>query len=265
MLKIFQRLWQVNWAEQWQYRANLLMYLFYWLVSPIIYLAVWTSIANAKGNVNGFTANDFITYYMTLLIVDQITSNIVIHTFGYKIQDGSLSGELIRPIHPMLTNALVNNIAFKALTIMGLVPIWIMLFFLFKPDFSHVALMGILVALPVMILGFLISYLLSAAITALAFWTTRVYSIHEFYYALILLFSGQFVPLTLMPKLVQDIAQYLPFQLFIYFPIQVILGKLSPAQITQGYVMAGVWLVLAFAFFNWVWRNGVKRYSAVGA
>jgi len=265
MLKIFQRLWQVNWAEQWQYRANLLMYLLYWLVSPIIYLAVWTSIANAKGDVNGFTANDFITYYMTLLIVDQITSNIVIHTFGYKIQDGSLSGELIRPIHPMLTNALVNNIAFKALTIMGLIPVWIVLFFLFKPDFSHVALNGILVAAPVMILGFFISYLLSAAITSLAFWTTRVYSIHEFYFALILLFSGQFVPLTLMPKLVQDIAQYLPFQLFIYFPIQVILGKLSAAQITQGYVMAGVWLVLALVLFNWIWRNGVKRYSAVGA
>jgi len=202
---------------------------------------------------------------MTLLIVDQVTSNIVIHTFGYKIQDGSLSGELIRPIHPMLTNALVNNIAFKALTIMGLIPVWIVLFFLFKPDFSHVALSGILVAAPVMILGFFISYLLSAAITSLAFWTTRVYSIHEFYFALILLFSGQFVPLTLMPKLVQDIAQYLPFQLFIYFPIQVILGKLSPAQITQGYIMAGVWLVLALVLFNWIWRNGVKRYSAVGA
>ena len=265
MLKIFRRLWQVNWAEQWQYRANLLMYLLYWLVSPIIYLAVWTSIANAKGDVNGFTANDFITYYMTLLIVDQVTSNIVIHTFGYKIQDGSLSGELIRPIHPMLTNALVNNVAFKGLAIMGLTPIWIILFFLFKPDFSHVTLTNVLVAIPVMILGFFVSFLLSATITALAFWTTRVYSIHEFYYALILLFSGQFVPLTLMPKLVQDIAQYLPFQLFIYFPIQVILGKLSSAQIMQGYVTAGVWLVLAFAFFNWVWRNGVKRYSAVGA
>jgi hypothetical protein len=37
------------------------MYLLYWLVSPIIYLAVWTSIANTKGDVNGFTANDFIT------------------------------------------------------------------------------------------------------------------------------------------------------------------------------------------------------------
>ena len=265
MLKIFQRLWQVNWAEQWQYRANLIMYLFYWLVSPVIYLAVWTSIANSKGDVNGFTANDFITYYMTLLIVDQITSNIVIYSFGYKIQDGTLSGELIRPIHPMLTNALVNNIAFKGLTIMGLIPIWIILFFLFRPDYGQLELSNILLAVPALIMGFFVGYLLSASITALAFWTTRVYSIHEFYYALVLLFSGLFVPLTLMPKLIQDIAQYLPFQLLIYFPIQLILGNLASAQILQGYTVGIIWLAVAMTVFRWVWHNGVKRYSAVGA
>jgi ABC-2 type transport system permease protein len=265
MVKIFQRLWQVNWAEQWQYRANLIMYLLYWLVSPIIYLAVWTSIANSKGSVNGLTANDFITYYLTLLIVDQITSNIVIHTFAYKVQDGTLSGELIRPIHPMLTNALVNNIAFKFLTILGFIPVWIVLFFLFRPDYSHISWIGILSAIPAMILGFFVGFLLSAAITSLAFWTTRVYSIHEFYFALMTLFSGQFVPLTLMPKLVQDVAQYLPYQLQIYFPIQLILGKLSTAQIIQGYTMGFLWLAISIILFNWVWQNGVKRYSAVGA
>jgi ABC-2 type transport system permease protein len=73
------------------------------------------------------------------------------------------------------------------------------------------------------------------------------------------------VPLPLMPKVIQDIAQYLPFQLLLYFPIQLILGKLSADQIVMGYVMAGVWLVLAAFLFNIVWRNGVKRYSAVGA
>lgn len=265
MFLIFKRLWHVNWAEQWQYRANLIMYLLYWLVSPIIYLAVWTSIATANGDVNGYTANDFITYYMVLLICDQVTSNIIIFTTGYKIQDGTLSGELIRPIHPILTNALVNNIAFKALTIMGLIPIWIFLYFVFKPNFNGATLNGILISIPAMILGFFINYLISAAITALAFWTTRSHSVHEFYFALILLFSGQFVPLSLMPNAIQQIAQYLPFQLLIYFPIQSILGKLSPEQITQGYVMGGVWLVTSMLFFNWVWRNGVKRFSAVGA
>jgi len=202
---------------------------------------------------------------MMLLFVDPITSNIVIHTFAYKVQDGTLSGELVRPIHPMLTNALVNNIAFKALTITGFIPIWIVLFFLYKPDFSSVTFTGLLLAIPAVIMGFFVGFLLSASITSLAFWTTRVYSIHEFYYAMILLFSGQFVPLTLMPKLIQDIAQYLPFQLLIYYPIQLILGKLSNAQIIQGYVSGVVWLIASIIIFNLIWRNGVKRFSAVGA
>jgi ABC-type uncharacterized transport system permease subunit len=94
----------------------------------------------------------------------------------------------------MLTNTLVNIIAFKILTIMGMIPIWIILNFLFKPDFSSVTWQGTLLALPAMVLGFTVGFLLSATITSLAFWTTRVFSVHEFYYALFLLFSGQFVP-----------------------------------------------------------------------
>ena len=265
MLNIFKRLWQVNWAEQWQYRANLIMYIFYWLVSPIIYLAVWTSIATANGDVNGLTANDFITYYMLLLIVDQLTSNIIIHIFAYKVQDGSLSGELIKPIHPLLMNTLVNDIAFKTLNLIVLTPIWIVLVLLFKPNFASVSMDGILLAIPAILLGYLINYLLSATITSLAFWTTRVYSIHEFYYALILLFAGQFVPLQLMPEVIQNIARFLPFQLFMYLPIQIIQGKLTPGEITQGYVSGILWLSVAMILFRLVWREGVKRYSAVGA
>ena len=117
MLRIYRRFWQVNWAEQWQYRANLVMYLLYWIVSPVVYLAVWITIANSQGSVSGLTANDFVTYYLTLLIVDQLTSEITIHILAYKIQDGTLSGELLRPVHPILTGTLVNNLAFKALTV----------------------------------------------------------------------------------------------------------------------------------------------------
>jgi ABC-2 type transport system permease protein len=265
MLNIFKRLWQVNWAEQWQYRANLIMYILYWLVSPIIYLAVWTSIANANGNVSGLTANDFITYYMILLIVDQLTSNIIIHIFAYKVQDGTLSSELIKPIHPMLTGTLVNDIAFKSLNLIVLTPIWIVLALLFKPDFASVSMSGILLALPAILLGYMINFLLSGTITSLAFWTTRVYSIHEFYYACILLFAGQFVPLQLMPQLIQNIAKFLPFQLFMYLPIQIIQGHMKSNDIVQGYITGIIWLAVALLLFRWVWSEGVKRYSAVGA
>jgi ABC-2 type transport system permease protein len=265
MLRIYRRLWQVNWAEQWQYRANLLMYLLYWLVSPVVYLAVWTSIARSQGSVNGLTANDFTIYYLVLLIVDQFTSDITIHLFAYKIQDGTLSNELIRPAHPILTNTLVTNIAFKALTMTVLIPVWLVLCLLFQPDFSSISLQSVLLGIPALIMGFGIGFLSGATVTCLAFWTTRVYSVSELYYALGLLFSGQFVPLDLMPPLIQQIARYLPFQLLRYSPIQIILGKFSLEIVLRNYVLDVVWFLVMLGLFLWVWRNGVKRFSAVGA
>lgn len=265
MLRIYQRFWQVNWAEQWQYRANLLMYQFYWLVSPVVYLAVWVTIANHQGSVNGLTANDFVTYYMTLLIVDQLTSDITIHILANKIQDGTLASDLLRPIHPVLTQTLVNNIAFKALSFVAFIPIWVVLFLLFQPNFSSVSLLSLLLAIPAILVGFLTAFLLGATVTCLAFWTTRVYSIGEFYWALIALFSGQFVPLQLMPPIVQQIAQVLPFQMFKYVPIEIILNRISPEAILRDYAVGLAWLGIAWLLFNGIWRAGIRKFSAVGA
>ena len=265
MLRIYQRLWQVNWAEQWQYRANLLMYLLYWLVSPIVYLSVWTTVARAQGSVNGLTANDFITYYLTLLIVDTLNSEITVHILAYKIQDGTLSGDLLKPVHPILTAVLTNNLAFKALTLMVMLPVWLVLSILVQADFSAVTVQSLLLAVPAIMLGFGISFLLGATITCVAFWTTRVYALNEFYYAVLVLFSGQFVPLELMPGVIQNLAQYLPFQLLRYFPIQLILNRLPPEVIVRNFVLSFVWLGLAYLLFRAVWNAGQKRFSAVGA
>jgi ABC-2 type transport system permease protein len=241
------------------------MYLFYWLVSPIVYLAIWTTIANSKGSVSGLTANDFITYYLTLLIVDQLTSEITIHILAYKIQDGTLSGELLRPIHPILTGSLINNIAFKLLNLLAFIPIWLVLALLFRPDYSSVTPASILLAIPGILLGLWLNFLMGAMITCMAFWTTRVYSVSQFFYMLVVLLSGQFVPLQLMPPVVQTIARILPFQMFRYVPIETILNRMSLTDVLINYAISLVWLI-AFSFlFSWVWREGVKRFSAVGA
>ncbi len=265
MARIYRRFWQVNWAEQWQYRANLLMYLLYWVVSPVVYLSIWSSVARAQGDVQGLTANDFVTYYLALLVVDVLTSDITIHILAYKIQDGTLSGELLRPVHPILTNTLMNNLAFKALTFIVLVPVWAVLVLLFQPDFSGVNLANLLLAVPALIFGFAINFLLGATITCLAFWTTRVYSLMEFYGAVGILLSGQFVPLSLMPPLIQQIAIFLPFQLTRYFPVQLILGNLTGTQIALNFLLDGIWFIISLGLFSLVWRKGVRRFSAVGA
>jgi ABC-2 type transport system permease protein len=87
----------------------------------------------------------------------------------------------------------------------------------------------------------------------------------EFYSAVAVMFSGQFVPLQVMPPLVQTIAGYLPFRFFVYFPIQIILGKVPMDEYGRTLAVGLVWLLLAYLLFRWVWREGLKHFSAVGA
>jgi ABC-2 type transport system permease protein len=265
MLNIFKRMWQVNWSEQWQYRANLVMYLFYGLISPIVFLSVWRSVAASQSNVAGLTVNDFTVYYLALLIVSKLTEEITIHILAYKIHDGTLSGELLRPVHPVLTNAFVNNLAYKTLTLLALAPIWLGLYAVFRPDFSAVTATNLLLALLASAFGFAISFLLGALVTVVAFWTTRVYAVSEFIYGFQLLLGGIFVPLDLLPGLAQDIAKLLPFQLYLYFPTQLALGRLDPGQIWTNFGLQVIWLALLAIAFHLTWRAGVKQFSAVGA
>jgi ABC-2 type transport system permease protein len=211
------------------------------------------------------TATDFKNYYLVLLVVDVLTSEITVHLLASKIQDGTLASDLLKPVHPVLTGTLMNNLAFKALTFMALIPIWLVLCLLFQPDYSAVTPASLVLSIPAIIMAFAISFLFGATITSLAFWTTRVYAISEFYYALVVLFAGQFVPLDLMPPVIQRIAEFLPFQLLRYFPIQLILNKLPPETIARDFALDVFWFFVALLLFQLVWRKGVKRFSAVGA
>jgi ABC-2 type transport system permease protein len=264
LLQVYKRFWQVNWAEQWQYRANVIMYLGYWLVSPITFLAVWTTIANAQGSVNGLTAADFTAYYLTLLPIGILSASIAIHILAHKIQDGTISNELLQPVHPVLTNTLVSNIAFNVLQAFGFVPIWLVLMLLFRPTLTY-TWQSVLLTAPAVVMGFALQFLLQGTITLTAFWTTRVWAINEVYGAIATLLNGAFVPLALMPVWVQGIAHVLPFQLSFSFPILLLLNRLAPQQIALNFGLQAGWIVVLYALFNAVWRRAIKQYSTVGA
>jgi ABC-2 type transport system permease protein len=265
MWNIYKRTWQVVWAAQWQYRANLLMYLFYWVVTPIIFLAVWVSVATLNGSVGGLSPTDFVSYYLMMLLVSILTADITIHIFTSKIQDGSLSSDLMLPVHPVLTRALVVNLGFKALQLMVFIPAWLVLIWLFGATFS-VTVESVLLGLLACVLGFLVNFFFGTLIVCLAFWTTRVYWFDQLIrFALGRMFSGEFVPLSLLPGVLQTIAFALPFQLGIYFPVQVMLNKIQGQQLWMGLGLQIVWIAVLATIFTFQWRAGLKKFSAVGA
>src|SRR5512136_3201156 len=88
--------------QQLQYRAQNYFYMIGMIAEPVIYLVVWSTIANNQGgSVGGYTAGALAAYYIVWTLVRNM--NIVFTPYGWewRIQRGQLSGELLRPIHPI--------------------------------------------------------------------------------------------------------------------------------------------------------------------
>jgi ABC-2 type transport system permease protein len=49
-----------------------------------------------------------------------------------------------------------------------------------------------------------------------------------------------------------------------YFPISIYLGKAAGAELWRGLAIQFLWVVAAYVFARFMWRRGVKRYSAFG-
>lgn len=62
----------------------------------------------------------------------------------------------------------------------------------------------------------------------ITFWTVRVAAIFDLYFAVELLLSGRVVPLDLLPDWARTVANWLPYQWAFGFPIEVMIGRLTP-------------------------------------
>src|SRR5207245_2785832 len=98
----------------------------------------------------------------------------------------------------------------------------------------------------------------------LAFWTTNTRNIFEVYDLLLILASGELVPLALFPPWLFTLLGGLPFRYMFSFPVEIFLAKLTTPQMATGFAWQIGWLLLLVGVARWLWRRGLRRYSAAG-
>jgi ABC-2 type transport system permease protein len=249
-------------ATQFQYRAANYFYMLGMVAEPVIYLVVWSSVARSSGGaVNGITAGEFAAYYIVWTLVRNI--NIVFTPYGWeeRIRQGQLSGQLLRPLFPIVED-LGFFLGWKPVVVILWLPIAFFLALVFHPVLNPSPLA--IAVFAVSLLGaYLIRSLNQSSIGLVTFWTTRVGPIFELYIAAELLLSGRLVPMTLMPDWVQRLAAVLPFQWTFGFPIEALVGNLPPEQLLGGLAMQLLWIVVGSVLVRIVWHFAVRRYSAV--
>jgi ABC-2 type transport system permease protein len=249
--------------EQIQYQVANYFYMIGMIVEPVIYLVVWSTVAQAQGgSVGGYTPEEFAAYYIVWTLVRNM--NIVFTPYGWewRIRQGMLSADLMRPIHPLHFDV-AYFAGWKFVVIVMWLPIALFLAWVFKPNLQPTWYQGL--AFFFAIWGaYLIRTMLLSLLGMITFWTTRVGAIFELFFAAELILSGRLVPMPLMPEWVQQIAWYLPFQWTFFFPIEALTGGYTPQQLLTGLGMQLVWIVIGVVAVNQVWKVAIRRYSAVG-
>jgi len=255
---------RVSWLSQLQYRVGLAIWIVGLAIEPVVYLVVWTTVADAQGgSVGGFTRGAFAAYYIVWIVVRVMNIALTPWAFEERVQRGALSPMLLRPIHPFHVD-LADFIAMKLVSLLILVPVIGVLVVLFDPSFQGGALDVALFAVATWT-GFLMRFILVWALGLVTFWIVRIGAIFDLYFAVELLLSGRIVPIDLLPPWARTAAALLPFRWSFGFPIELALGRLDGVDAAIGFGMQAFWAAVGTGALVLLWRRGVRRYSAVGA
>jgi viologen exporter family transport system permease protein len=250
-------------AQQFQYRTANYFYMLGMIAEPVIYLVVWTTIADQQGgSVDGLTAGYFAAYYIVWTLVRNMNIVFGAPFWEHRIREGELNRDLLRPVLPLHYD-IAYFAGWKFVVIVLWIPLAIGLSLVFDPTLSPnpqqiatfaIAIWG----------AYLIRTMFQESLGMLCFWTTRGAAIFDLWMTLELLLSGRLVPMPLMPDWVQELARFLPFQWTFFFPIDSLVGDLSTAELVRGLLVQLLWILIGLAIFRLAWRWAIRRYSAVG-
>jgi ABC-2 type transport system permease protein len=249
----------VYYAYMLEYRAELLL----WVLSgslPLILMGVWLK-ASQSGQF-GLSANDFIRYFLAVFLARQFSVVWVIWEFEREIVEGKLSFRLLQPLDPgwhHFASHLAERCARLPFSL-----ILIGLFFALYPQaIWRPSLGAILLFLVSVFLAFTLRFAMQYTFAMFAFWTERANALEQFWFLFYLFLSGLIAPLELFPPLIQQIVQWTPFPYMIYFPASILVGL--PVNLTTGFLVTIGWTAIFWVLNRWLWRQGLKHYSGMGA
>ena len=250
-------------VSQFQYRGPNYFYMIGMVTEPVVYLVVWSTVARAQGgSVGGISPGEFAAYYIVWTLVRNM--NIVLTPYAWedRIRNGQMSGELLRPVHP-IHHDIAYFAGWKVPVIAMWLPVGAVLTLLFRPAFDVTPLEVAVFA--VAIWGaFLVRTMFMWVLGLLTFWTTRVGAVFQVWFTAELLLSGRLVPLALMPDWVTTIGAFTPFPSSFGFPIDSLVGDLSTAELLRGLAAQAMWVSIGAAVVAVTWRFAVRRFSSVG-
>ncbi|HEU5100833.1 MAG TPA: ABC-2 family transporter protein [Roseiflexaceae bacterium] len=262
--RLFWRMVIMNVMSTIEYRAAFLVYMINVVATPLISLLVWLTLAE-QGVALPYDRGQFVTYYVLLSVVSMLTSTWLAPFVAQAIRLGGLSVYLLWPA-PYIAHFAGNNLGEKIVKLPLLLPLVALVALVFRADIRLPAeprgWLLFALALP---LAAAVAFLLDFVIGSLAFWMQDVSGLVRVKNLVGAFLAGQIVPLALFPPQLAGFLEAQPFRYTLSFPLELLTGSMTPAEIGRGFAWQAGYCVGLWACYRLLWRYGLRSYAAAGA
>jgi ABC-2 type transport system permease protein len=268
-LRKYAKIMRVSLIERMTYRGDFFFGTLLRFLPMLTTILLWQAIYRGAGEtrLNGFDFNEMIAYLL-LVNISRMFSSMPGLAGGISrdIREGTLKKYLLQPVD--LIGYLVSyRVAHKVSYIVASFLPYALLFFLCRSFFAGKVptdLTTWLAYLVSLVFAFLVGFFFEVSVGMVGFWFLEVTSLLYIVMTLNFFVSGHMLPLDLLPDPWATLLKWLPFQYMAYFPAVVFLGKIHGAELVRALAVEMGWIVAFVVLSRWLYRRGLKRYSAFG-
>lgn len=253
----------INLSKESAYKLNFLLV----LVAPTVVLlfiqySVWSAIYsyNDLAQLGEYSLKEMLRYQSLVMLVMLVAQSQRSWNLSEDIRYGRLTAYLLYPFefwkfqsaaflaHECI-QLVVAVISFTLLTAAGVI------YEVIPLNILH----GLFFCLGVSVLWFAIQY----ACGIMAFWLEETWIFRATFEMTATFLSGAVMPLSLFPAWLQEALAWTPFPLMTYVPVQLLCGTYQ-GSIAQAWLLLAFWIGVSILGSAYLWRRGLKYYTAAG-
>jgi len=266
-LRKYFKITRISLIERITYRGDFLLGTVLRFLPMLTTILLWQAIYAGSGEqeLEGYDLNKMISYLL-LVHISRMFSSMpgLAGGIARDIRDGTLKKYLLQPIDMsayLISYRAAHKIAYIVTTSLPYALLFIICWKFF-PGWPN--LPTFLAYLATLLLAFVIGFFFEACIGMIGFWFLEVTSFLYVINTVNFFVSGHMFPLDLLPPFWAAALKALPFQYLAYFPAVVFLGNVPPAELTHYLLREAAWALLFMVLSRWLYRYGLRRYSAYG-
>ncbi len=265
-LEKYLQIFRMSWQNTFVYRLSLLTWRLRSFITLLSLYFFWWAVYNFNQEIAGYTRDVMLTYIIGTSLMRSLIFSSRSNQVSADIAQGNLNNYLLKPVKYFGWMGALD-LGDKMSDVFFLLFELILFYFLFKPplliqeNFLYVVLF-----LLFSFLSMFIYFYLSLLVSMTAFW----YPEHNgwparFLFTVVIDFlCGGIFPLDILPGLIFQIFKLLPTTYFIFYPLQIYLGRVSVTNILSSLALMVFWIFSLNFIVNKLWKKGVKNYTGVG-